>query len=360
MIRLADIIKENEQPFMEKYGRLLLPGHLNAMNAIKTCRSKLSLKMLVECSDARCGYKKLLLHSCGNRHCPHCQNHATQAWIDKQMQKLLPTTYFLITFTLPSQLRQITWYYQRIIYSFFFKCAWETIKTFAYNDKKLGGRAGAIAVMHTHSRELNVHPHIHIVMPAATINEKQGLWANKTGKYLFNEKALAKVFRAKMLQAFNDNNLSIPAQYPEDWIAHCKEVGKGHKALLYLGQYLYRGVISEKNIVSSKNGQVTFKYKNNKTNTWNFKTMPAVDFIWLIIRQVLPKGFRRARNFGFLHPNCKRLIRLIQYVYRITPAFGEAIKKQPKKITCPCCGAQMKIVQVALPSGFRLPIPKTA
>ncbi len=360
MIRLAHIIKEYEQPFLDKYGRFLLPGHLKALHAIKTCRSEQSPKMLVQCSNTVCGHKKLLMHSCGNRHCPHCQNHETQSWIDKQMQKLLPATYFLITFTLPAQLRQITWYYQRIIYSFFFKCAWDTVKTFASNDRKLGGASGAIAVLHTHSRELNFHPHIHIVIPAATIHVKQGLWTTKSGKYLFNEIALAKVFRAKMLQAFIRNNIRLPGQYPEDWVAHCKYVGKGQQALLYLGRYLYRGVIREKNIVSCQNGMLTFKYKNSKTNTWKFKTIPVVDFIWLVIRHVLPKGFRRARNYGFLHPNCKRLIRMIQYLFRLNPFIGESLNKQSKKITCPCCGAAMHIVQVALPPGFRLPIPRPA
>ncbi len=354
-IRLAYIIKEHEKAFLEKYGRLLLPGHLKALTAIKLCRGPQSPKMLVQCENADCSHQLLLMHSCGHRHCPHCQNHETQAWIEKQLQKQVPADYFMISFTLPAQLRSMVWKKQRLVYSLLFSVAWDTIKTFTANDRKLGGMPGAIAVLHTHSRELNFHPHLHIVMPAAAIDKKNGLWANKAGNYLFNHKALAKVFRAKMLDAFNKNALSLPKQYPHDWVAHCKHVGKGRKALLYLGQYLYRGVISEKNITAFQKGMVTFRYRPNGSQSFCYKTLPAVDFLWLVLQHVLPRGFRRARNYGFLHPNSKRMIRIIQWIFRIR--IFNRFDKQPqrKRKKCPCCRAFMNIVMVGLPPGFRLP-----
>ena len=352
MIRLAHIIKEHEDEFLIKYGRRLLPGHFKAIEAIKICRSQGSPKMLVQCENNQCAHTMLIMHSCGHRHCPHCQNLETQSWIDKQLQKQVPAEYFMITFTLPAQLRSMAWEKQRLVYSLLFSVAWDTIKTFAASDRKLGGMPGAIAVLHTHSRELNFHPHVHIVMPAATIDKKNGLWANKAGNYLFNHKALAKVFRAKMLDAFNKNGLILPKQYPREWVAHCKYVGKGRKALLYLGQYLYRGVISEKNITTFKNGMVTFRYKPSASESFCYKTLPAIDFIWLVIQHVLPRGFRRARNYGFLHPNSKRLIRIIQWIFRIH--IYPAIKTPRKKIVCPCCGAAMNIIMAGLPPDFRL------
>jgi hypothetical protein len=357
MIRLARIINEYEKPFRDKYGKFLLPGHLKAMDAIKNCRSEHSAKMLIQCSNADCAHKKLIVHSCGHRHCPHCQNHETQVWIEKQLQKQVPAEYFMITFTLPYQFRRITWYKQRLVYSILFNCVWQTLQDFASNDRKLGGAPGAVAILHTHSRELNFHPHIHIVMPAATIDHKYGLWAHKPGRYLFNHKALAKVFRAKMLHAFTQNTIPIPDHYPQDWVVDCKQVGKGKKALLYLGQYLYRGVIREKDILSCQNGIVTFRFLNSKTKTWQYKTLPAVDFIWLVIKHVLPRGFRRARNFGFMHPNCKRLMRIIQWMFRLKPF---SVKQVRNKIICPCCGSLMDIMMVGLSPGFHLPDPKPA
>jgi hypothetical protein len=131
---------------------------------------------------------------------------------------------------------------------------WETVKTFVQNDSELQGSAGAITVLHTHSRSLDYHPHIHLVMPAGAINQRKKLWRFKKreGKkrYLFNHKALAKVFRAKMLAAMNKAALPLPTNYPTVWVADCKFVGNGEKALIYLGRYLYKGVIQEKDIIA--------------------------------------------------------------------------------------------------------------
>jgi hypothetical protein len=259
----------------------------------------------------------------------------------------VPAEYFLLTFTLPEQLRPLAWNHQRLLYSTIIQCAWQTVRTFSENDTQLQGSAGAIAVLHTHSRRLVFHPHVHLVMPAAAIDASKKLWRNKTG-YLFNHKALAKVFRAKMLDALTQQELELPADYPETWVVDCKCVGTGEKALIYLGRYLYRGVIPEKDIVACHNGNVTFRYQNSQTKQWAFRTVPGVKFLWLILQHVLPKGFRRARNFGFLHPNSKRLIGLLQYRLRLGSKQAlTGIKKRPA-LRCPCCGATMKIVQTRI------------
>jgi hypothetical protein len=363
MIRLASIIKKYEEEFKQKYKDHLLPSHLKALSAIKTCRCSHSPKMLMQCENDDCTHQTLLPHSCGHRHCPHCQNHETQNWIQRQLQKQLPADYFMVTFTLPAQFRSIAWYNQKLLYTTLFYCVWETLKIFCLNDKKLGGIPGALAVLHTHSRELNFHPHIHIVIPAATIDKKRQLWKKKTGKYLFNHKALAKVFRAKMLDALSVNHLKLPMNYPKDWVVDCRGVGKGAKALLYLSRYLYRGVISEKDILSCsktplygcKNGKVTFRYRDSKSKKYQTKTVSAIHFLWLVFQHVLPRGFRRVREYGFLHPNSKTLIKILQWVFRLNPNKWIAKLKPRKKMVCTCCGALMKVVATQLPSFTILP-----
>ncbi|MCF6361889.1 MAG: transposase, partial [Gammaproteobacteria bacterium] len=140
--------------------------------------------------------------------------------------------------------------------------------------------------------------------------------------------------------------------YPETWVVDCKSVGSGEKALVYLGRYLYRGVIREKDIVACWDGKVTFRYQNSKTKQWESRTVTGAKFMWLILQHVLPKGFRRARNFGFLHPNSKRLIRLLQYLLGLDPNRALAwMKKRPQWI-CPCCGAPMKVLETRLPPLF--------
>lgn len=268
MILLSSIIEQFEDDFLAQYKRKLLPSHFKALGAMKYCRTSASPQMLVGCAE--CNHQIYVPHSCGHRHCPHCQNHESQQWLARQLQKQVPAEYFLLTFTLPAELRSLVWQHQRTLYDLIIRCAWETVRTFAQNDKQLQGTPGAIAVLHTHSRQLAFHPHVHLVVPAAAIDAVNRLWRTKaktSGKksYLFNHKALAKVFRAKMLKGIRKADLILPVSYPEKWVVDCKSVGSGEKALVYLGRYLYRGVIQEKDIVACNNGKVTFRYRDSKT-----------------------------------------------------------------------------------------------
>ena len=235
------------------------------------------------------------------------------------------------------------------MYDLFMQCAWDTVHTFSLNDKKLQGTPGAVAVLHTHSRRLDFHLHTHMVIPAAAIDKKRKLWRTKKAKYLFNHTALATVFRAKMLAGIKQAGLSLPECYPEKWVVDVKNVGTGEKALVYLGRYLYRGVIREKDILACENGQVTFRYQNSKTKKIERKTVGGVEFLRLILQHVLPKGFRRARNFGFLHPNSKRLIQLL--LKRVPNLILAGPKKRPT-LRCPCCGGEMKIVRTRIKPVF--------
>ena len=266
---------------------------------------------MAKCSA--CDEQRFVPHSCGLRNCPHCQHFESQRWIERQTWALVAGSYFLITFTftLPAELRGLAWQHQRTVYDKLMQCAWETLRTFSQNHKQLQGCPGAVAVLHTHSRQLAFHPHVHVVMPAAALDADKGLWRTLRkcakdgggGGYLFNHKALAKVFRGKFLAALAEAGLMLPADFPEKWVVDCKCVGNGHKALVYLGRYLYRGVIQERDTIGCENGQVTYRWRDSKTNKTAQRTVSGATFLWLVLQHVLPKGFRRARNFGFLHPN---------------------------------------------------------
>jgi hypothetical protein len=215
-------------------------------------------------------------------------------------------------------------------------------------------------VLHTHSRRLDYHPHIHLIMPAAAIDKKKRLWRTKRGKkgrskkrtgYLFNHKALAKVFRAKMLDGIAKAGLKLPISYPRTWVVDCKAVGNGEKALVYLG-HLYKGVIQEKDIISCENGQVTFRYQESKTRRMLTRTLPGAEFLQLLLQHVLPKGFRRTRNFGFLHPNSKGLIALLQYLLGIDPDRSLFTLRKRPQLKCTCCGGAMRIVKTQIPPRF--------
>ncbi len=355
MIRLASVIETFEADFLAQYRGRLTAEHYRALAAMKQCRTQASPMMQVKCTG--CEHQKLVPHSCGHRHCPHCQHHESQQWLERQLKKQVPAEYFLLTFTLPAEFRALTRAHQRVVYELLMRCCWETVRTFSQNDKQLQGTPGAIAVLHTNTRQLEFHPHVHLVMPAAALDGKRRLWRTKcTGKakggYLFNYKALAKVFRAKILAGIEAAGLTLPRCYPEKWVVDCKSVGSGEKALIYLGRYLYRGVIAEKDIVACDNGQVSFRYRNAKTGKMERRTVSGAYFLWLVLHHVLPKEFRRARNFGFLHPNCKRLIALLHVLLKFAPGQALAWFKQRAPMVCTCCGAVMVIVKTRIRSVF--------
>jgi hypothetical protein len=251
-MELASIINQYYDAFMIKYADTVLPGHLKAMNTIRSCRTPDSGELYVQCPD--CNHAEWRPLSCGHRSCPKCQNHAVSQWIDRQQAKLLPVPYFLATFTLPYQMRSLTWHYQKIVFSIFFFCVSSTLKDFGLNPKNLGAEIGMTMVLHTHNRKLDFHPHIHVVVPGGGVDKRRRQWKKKKGNYLFNQDAMAKVFRARFLAALNEAGLSIPKSVPPKWVVDCAHVGKGITALKYLSRYLYRGVISEKNIISNQNG----------------------------------------------------------------------------------------------------------
>jgi len=347
MIRLASIIEQFGTDFLDQYAPTLLPSQRRALFAIKQCRSELSPKMEVNC--AACDHNAFIPHSCGHRLCPHCQHHEGQRWIEQQLSRQVPSHYFMVTFTLPGALRSLAWQRQKQMYQLMFDCAWHTLQSFSGNDKALGGTPGAVAVLHTHSRALAYHPHVHTLIPAASICKTQRVWRKKAGKYLFNHKALAKVFRAKLLAACVKKGIALPESYPEKWVVDCRYVGAGDKAITYLGQYLYRGVIQEKNIVSCDNGRVTYRYQDSTTKRWKSITVPGVEFLRRVLTHALPKGFRRARNYGFLHPNSKQLLKALRVALKFFPEKWVKSPKPRATFKCTCCGAPMMIVRTRIP-----------
>ena len=166
--------------------------------------------------------------------------------------------------------------------------------------------------------------------------------------YLFNHRALAKVFRGKFLAALRAEGLTPAFSLPEKWVVDCKSVGSGEKALVYLGRYLYRGVIAEKDILRCAHGQVSFRYRDSKSGKTVRRTVSGADFLWLVLQHVLPKGFRRSRNFGFLHPNSKRRLVLLRLLLKqpVRAATGQQTQTTPRPtLLCHCCGAPMAIVR---------------
>lgn len=340
MTKLATILREHHGALVNAYGSRLRRVHYRALEHILDCHTSACGEILSQCDN--CHRDRVHYPSCGNRFCPACQHRANSDWLDRQQQKLLPVDYYMVTFTLPRQLRPFVWHHQTGAYKMLFDCAVDTLQSFFARDKKLLGRTGLIAVLHTHARNLDFHPHVHVIVPAGSFDKRSSLWRQKTGEYLFRADNLVKVFRGKFIDAMTAAGYRLPPSTPRKWNADCEHVGKGDKALTYLARYLYRGVINERNILSHQDGNVTFRYQNSTTKHYHTLTEPAVDFLWRVIQHVLPKGFRRARDYGFLHGNAKRTLQRIQLMLKVklTPP----PVRHKAAFCCHDCGATLTVI----------------
>ena len=341
-MNLADLVQAGKPALIAKYGSHLTPQQFRALYAIENCRNGAFGATLMHCDD--CGRNEHRQRSCGHRSCPQCQHHTARVWLDRQQAKLLPVRYFMITFTLPAALRTLAYAKPTVIYPLLFQAAIDTLRTFARNHPQLNGDPGACAVLHTHSRRLDYHPHLHIIVPGCAVDPQRKQWRKLRGRYLFNGKKLARVFRAKMLHALNLASLSLPAGMCSRWVVQCKQVGRGLPALKYLSRYLYRGVISERDLIEydQEHGTLRFRYVDGKSGQPAYRTLPLVDFLWRIMMQVLPSGFRRVRDYGFLHGNARDRVILLQILLHVSvpPAEPQA----NTEFTCSACHMPMRIV----------------
>ena len=340
MITLASLLREHQEELVKHYGSRLQPRHYKAIHDIMGCHTENCGEMAYYCDP--CAKQDRFYHSCGHRSCPACQHNVNNQWLDRQRQKLLPVDYYMVTFTLPFQLRSFVWNHQKWAYQALFQAAMETLSEFGINDKKLAVELAMTGILHTHSRRMDFHPHVHFVVPNGGLAKDKTHWKKKSGKYLFNGKALARVFKGKFQSAMRKQGHRLPDATPKDWIAQCQHVGKGESALVYLARYLYRGVINEKNIISHEQGNVTFRYQESESKQWKKRTEPAVHFLWLIIQHILPKGFRRARDYGFLHGNAKRTLKRLQLMLHVSIPVIYVKPKRPHP--CTCCGEEMQFI----------------
>lgn len=343
-LELSSVFQRYQNRFKQHYGYQTNEAQWSALNAIMGCRTEQYGKLALACS--RCPWEIQQHRSCGHRACNQCQHNATSDWLKRQEQKRLPVKYYMVTFTLPKELRSLVKRHQKTAYDLLMRCAVETLKTFGKNKRGFKAEMAMTAVLHTHTRRLDYHPHVHIVVPAGGIHHARREWRKIKGKYLFNGRALAKRFRGAYLRALSDAGLSVPIT-PTKWIAQCKQVGHGLPALQYLSRYLYRGVISNKNIVSDDGTHVTFQYVESETGLTKTRTVKGEMFMALVLQHVLPKGFRRARDYGFLHGNAKKKLALIQLVLKVVTPTPE--QRTKANFICKKCKGAMRLVGIHIP-----------
>ena len=371
-VELADIFRQYGSEYRQKYADRILPSHRQAMLAIERCRTESLGGQVFACPS--CGETRYSYHSCRNRHCPKCQHERTEAWLDLQRDLLLPVPYFMLTFTLPEELRSLARQNQKLFYHVLFQASAEATQQLAKDARYVGGQIGLVGVLHTWTRNLAYHPHVHYLVPGGGLNGNR--WLPSRPDFFLPVKALSKLFRTSFQRILCKSPLfsQIPDKvWRQDWVVHCKAVGNGETALKYLAPYVYRVAISNRRLVevvdkgSMQTSQVTFQYRTSDTGQLKHCTLSVESFIQRFLQHVLPKGFVKIRYFGFFASNRRMALSIARKLLTKDSALPDAPLQATSQLDlsspapispnmlCPTCGKPMLFQRALAPSPCRSP-----
>ena len=363
MLEVADIFRLHGAVYRARFGLRLLPSQVRALRDIEACRTAYFGGHLKKCD--RCGRKVYAYHSCRNRHCPKCHRDQTERWLQKQRARLLPCRYFLVTVTLPSELRPLARAHQKKLYGLLMSTAATAVQKLCLDPRFLGARIGCLAVLHTWTRALLYHPHVHLLVTAGGLSADRTQWIEpKKSNFLAPEGALAILFRAELCAALKKAGLlqQVPPQvWKKKWVVHCKAAGTGRKVLDYLARYVFRIAIPNSRLEQIDNGQVTFRYRDNRSQKLRRVTLAAVEFMGRFLQHVLPRGCAKVRYYGIWSSSSRKQLEQSRALLATTSPSGsdasapsaplpEPAAPATLPALCPHCRiGQLIVIEVLLP-----------
>jgi hypothetical protein len=356
---VADIFRRYGPSYREKHKLPLT--HLRTMHAIEVCRTADVGGHVDECEE--CGHIKISYNSCRNRHCPKCQFLKKEKWVEARGKELLPIEYFHVVFTMPDELNPLALRNREVVYNILFKAASETLTELA--KKRLGVKAGFIAVLHTWGQNLMDHPHLHCIVSGGGLS--QGKWISSKRRFLFPVKVMSRLFRGKFLSflkkayersglqaAEEDFTSSLRGLYAREWVVYSKPPFNGPENVLgYLGRYTHRIAITNHRVIGMEDGKVSFLWKDYADhNKQKVMTVDASEFIRRFLLHVLPDGFVKIRRYGFLsnrhRKECLEACRMLLGAKKPEPVPSETWQESLLRITgidvtrCPLCEGRMR------------------
>jgi hypothetical protein len=307
-LEVADIVRRFGPAFREKNHSHLNRSQLRALGAIEQCRTAALGGHRYEC--AHCGAQKIVYNSCRNRHCPKCQGLDKERWLEERCAELLPVPYFHVVFTLPEELNPLALSHPRLLYDLLFRCASESLLEIAADPKHLGARIGVLAVLHTWSQKLTLHPHLHCLVPAGGLSIDGDWWVWCRRGFFLPVRVLSKLFRGKLLAALKaeaetgdlppSHLPDLDGLYRKPWMVYSKPPFGGAKQVLaYLARYTHRVAISNQRLVRMEDDQVTFTWKDYADGHQRREmTLSGEEFLRRFLLHVLPDRFVRIRYYG--------------------------------------------------------------
>ncbi|MDW5266695.1 MULTISPECIES: IS91 family transposase [Acidobacteriaceae] len=368
---MADIIRYAGQGFIDRSRRWINGQHEKVLTAITRCRTAALGAHRDQC--LACGHHAISYNSCRNRHCPKCRGNARIRWLQQREQELLPTRYVHAVFTLPRELAPLALQNKRLIYGLLFRVSAAALLEVARDPRHLGAEIGFFSVLHTWDQRLQHHPHVHCVIAAGGLAPGHTEWISSRRTFFLPVKVLGRVFRGKFIAglkaAFQQGKLEFHGQlaslaeprsfaawlrvlFRHDWVVYSKRpFGGPEHALRYLGAYTHRVGIANSRLVTLSDGQVSFRWRDSAHgNKKRVMSLPVDEFLRRFLLHLLPRGFVRIRNFGFL-ANRQRAT-LLPLCFRLLgspPDRSTQAPQQPARSVdlpkCPLCGGTMRVIE---------------
>ena len=325
-VEVADILHAQGDTFLEQHPWLSVQQR-TVLRAIARCRTAALGGHLDRC-DA-CGHQAISYNSCRNRHCPKCQAQARERWLHARERELLDVPYVHVVFTLPHALLPLAYRNAARLYTWLFQASAATLREVAADPRHLGAEIGVLSILHTWGQTLVRHPHVHCVVPAGGLSPDHQRWIPpKYVGFFLPVKVLSRVFRGKFVEAlrraYDRNELDLaggsehlrdPAQwrvfvnalFETDWVVYAKPAFGGASAVLrYLGRYTHRVAISNHRLIAFDGEHVTFQWKDYAHGDQRrTMTLSAMEFLRRFVQHILPRGFVRIRQSGFLANTCR-------------------------------------------------------
>jgi putative transposase/transposase-like zinc-binding protein len=369
-VEVADILRVQGQRFLDRYRSSLDFQQLKAFRAVQNCRTAALGGHLDACPG--CGYRAISYNSCRNRHCPKCQAQARERWLAARERELLPTHYFHVVFTVPHELNLLAQDNPRLFYHLLFTASSATLREVAADPRHWGAQIGILSTLHTWGQNLLAHPHIHCVIPAGGLSTDQARWVHPRFPFFLPVKVLSRVFRGKFMAGLKRlyrrkqlrcagpcAALADEKQFRElrrrlhrqDWVVYAKPAFGGPRQVLrYLGRYTHRVAISNHRLLAFDGERVTFRWKDYAHgNQQRQMTLEATEFLRRFFLHVLPKGFVRIRQFGFLASRFRAArLNLCRRLLAAGPLPATPDDAPPEDISiwhCPHCGTVMVVIQ---------------
>ena len=346
MVPLAEVLRRHWPAYERKFGARLLPSHRRAVAAIYPAARR---RWAGSVTSARCGQQHFAYHSCNHRACPRCGHAGTTEWLERQRRRLLPLPYFLVTFTVPEQLRSLIRSHQKVLYALLLRESAGALADVARDHKDLGAQLGLLSVLQTWTRDLRYHPHVHCVVPGGGLSPDGLRWLRpRQPDYFLPQKVLALRFGTRLKQALQQQHPQLFVQIPRavwslNWVADVQPVGGGEPALKYLAAYVYRTAFSAERILADDGTQVTFGWRDNQGRNRTTR-LGAESFLHRFLQHVLPRGFPRVRYFGWLSAAAKSKFERIQALLDWRAPLPQPSTLNPQPVLCPRCHKPMRLM----------------